>query len=853
MRPLKLTMQAFGSFPSKVEIPFENLGKGNIYLISGVTGSGKTTIFDAISYALFNSSSGENRGNSTFKSHFAKDDTESFVTLEFLFNGEKYIITRYPSYEQKKTRGEGTVLKQSRALLTLPDGKIIEKVKEIDNFIVELLGMNSAQFGQIALLAQGEFLKLLHADTQTRADVFRRIFKTWNYADFQQKLKEKSNSYKNDYEALKNSILQYISEIQPLDNQLLELKENYLQSKYFDNLSDFVELLDLQNKDDEKKLKQIKNEVVNFEKEINEKKDYFSKIQNKLSIIKQIQDYNNELKNKNIEYEKIKKEYLNLEKYKKQHNNLILEIEKTQQSYKKALEIKELKAQILSDKKQLETGFSALEQIKNKIHILKIEHLKYSFNSYLNFKNTATIKKESFIKLQKETQKQANEYLKNYNDYLKIQAGIIAQSLCDDSPCPVCGSLSHPNPAKIENKNLTKEFLDSSKEELDLLNSNLSKIAQECSVLNEKTDFSKELYNSLLKKYELAIKEEKTDFLELDFETEINSELKELEIQNEKNNSKILSIKSIEAKIETLLKDIKTDDIESILNLQNKQIDEKDLLEKQINEIEQTYSEIKNDITNLSSKIDLLNSQLIQFSSIDETKLEQINLEVDKLIKILEELENSIHKIIIRKSINEKTLETIKRKNLEFQKLCEIYSHYKILSDCANGNMSKNVKIPFEQYIQGYYLDLVLHEANKRLKIMTQNQFQLIRKKDIDSRQSKTGLDLEVMDFHTFKKRSTKTLSGGESFKAALSLALGLSDCISNFSSAMNIEAMFIDEGFGSLDSESLELAMDVIFNLSDNNRLIGIISHIEDLKSKIENQITTIKTENGSKLVLNF
>jgi len=148
---------------------------------------------------------------------------------------------------------------------------------------------------------------------------------------------------------------------------------------------------------------------------------------------------------------------------------------------------------------------------------------------------------------------------------------------------------------------------------------------------------------------------------------------------------------------------------------------------------------------------------------------------------------------------------------------------------------------------------MVLFEANKRLKVMTNNQFQLLRKKDVSTLQSKTALDLEVMDFHTFKKRSTKTLSGGESFKAALSLALGLSDCISNFSGSINIDAMFIDEGFGSLDSESLELAMDVIFNLSTNNKLIGIISHIDELKSKIQNQITAIKTQQGSNLEINF
>ena len=197
MRPLKLTMQAFGAFKDKVEINFENLGQNNIYLISGITGSGKTTIFDAICYALFNSSSGTNRGNQTLRSHYALDNTESFVELEFLFNNEKYKVLRHPSYERKKTRGEGNILEQAKAELFLPNGKIIEKPKEVDEFIENLLGINVSQFSQIALLAQGEFLKILNSDTQTRGEIFRNIFKTWNYANFQNKLKDKVFEYKN--------------------------------------------------------------------------------------------------------------------------------------------------------------------------------------------------------------------------------------------------------------------------------------------------------------------------------------------------------------------------------------------------------------------------------------------------------------------------------------------------------------------------------------------------------------------------------------------------------------------------------------------------------------------------------
>ena len=198
MRPLKLSMQAFGPFSSKVEIDFSKLGKGNIYLISGVTGSGKTTIFDAICYALFNTSSGSNRGSSTLRSHYAPDNIESYVEFSFLFNEQEYKVIRYPSYERKKSRGEGVILERSKALLYLPGGKIIEKANEVDSYIEELLGLNVTQFSQIALLAQGEFLKLLNADTQTRADVLEIYLKRQIMLNFKEVLKIKNLNMKKN-------------------------------------------------------------------------------------------------------------------------------------------------------------------------------------------------------------------------------------------------------------------------------------------------------------------------------------------------------------------------------------------------------------------------------------------------------------------------------------------------------------------------------------------------------------------------------------------------------------------------------------------------------------------------------
>ncbi|MBQ9149776.1 SMC family ATPase [bacterium] len=854
MRPIKLTLQAFGPFKEKIVIPFENLGSGNIYLISGVTGSGKTTIFDAICYALFNSSSGSIRGNSSLKSHFASDETESFVEFDFMFNGEKYSILRHPSYERKKTRGEGFIIEQSKAQITLPNGKIIEKTKEVDEYIQNLLGLDVVQFSQIALLAQGEFLKLLNADTQTRAEVFRNIFKTWDYANFQNNLKDKMLELKNEYCAIENSILQHISAVLCVDEELNNISQKYTQNSCFDNLDDYILLLTSQNKKDIDSLELVKKETETIEKNISNLQNEFQKIQNKIQIQKQIYDFLSEKSVLDNEFKIIENDFKTIPELKNKLNCLLLEIKKIQDDYEKISEITKLK----DEKSEVQTKNDEIEKeilaTKEKDKTIKNNYLQFVHSQKLQLANDLANMQQEFLNFQNEVNQKSTKYDFEYNEYLKMQAGIIAQSLKNNQPCPVCGSLVHPAPAKIENKNLTKEYIDESKNELDELNKILFEKSNNCSLLAEKIKSKEDLFELLVKKYNLQKDNiTNTQIDEIDFENEILVNEKELEALNSEAINISQTLSSIDSKIDLLLKNIKDIDIELILKNHETLEKEYETLKNKISTIEEKYN-IKNvETNNLNSKIKLLEEQMKTFQDIDINRINEIQLKIEKDKEQILNLDKNIEEIISRKSINEKMLAEIVLKSEQFEKASKEYRNYKILSDCANGTLKGKVRMPFEQYIQGYYLDLVLYEANKRLKIMTQNQFQLFRKNDSFALNQKAGLDLEVMDFHTFKKRSTKTLSGGESFKAALALALGLSDCVSNFSGAINIDAMFIDEGFGSLDSESLELALDVVFSLSDNKRLIGLISHIEDLKSKIQNQIIVNKSQEGSSVEINF
>lgn len=855
MRPIKLTMQAFGPFKDKITIPFENLGNNNIYLISGATGSGKTTIFDAICYALFNTSSGTLRGNQTLRSHFANEDTISYVEFDFIFNNELYSILRHPSYERKKARGEGYIIEQAKAQITLPNGKIIEKLKDVDDYIKELLGLDAAQFSQIALLAQGEFLKLLNSDTQTRGEIFRNIFKTWNYANFQNKLKDETQNYKNIYQNLENSILQYIMGIVAIDENLSLLCQKYNDTKCFNNLDEFIFLLENQNKIDNNNLIQIQKNIEELEKNIEKSQTNFQIIQNKINILKQKEDLKNQETCLNDEFKKIQIEYNKKSEYEKEIQNILLEIQKNEENHQKSIKIKELT--ILKEKAENEFKLKTndLDKIKNNIETLKLSHIKQISNEYNSLIEKRDEEQKTFKNLQQEIFKLTNDYNLKYNNYLEIQAGIIAKTLKTGYPCPVCGSLEHPNIAKIENENLTKEYIDNLKNELDEQNKKLIKLSQDCSSLNEKAASKLKEFNQFSKKYSINIEKIKYDILHEDYENIILDNEKSIEKLNNEINTLKNEITSFNSKITAIKDGANISDVDVILKLHETLNYKLNTKKKFLEEVENNYNQKNIELNSTKSKIKLLNEQLKTYKSTktDTKTIDSIKNQITDFKNKIDFFDKEIEILISRKSINEKNLNSIIQKSKEFDKISKIYGDYKILSDCANGNLKGKARIAFEQYIQSYYLDLVLFEANKRLKIMTQNQFQLLRKQDVTSYQSKIGLDIEVMDFHTFKKRSTKTLSGGESFKTALALALGLSDCVSNFSGTINMDAMFIDEGFGTLDAESLETALNVIFELSAANRLVGIISHIDELKLRIPNQIITYKTQNGSFLEINF
>ena len=913
MRPLKLTLSAFGPYAGKTDFDFDKLGTGGLYLITGDTGAGKTTIFDAITYALYGDPSGNNREVSMFRSKYADLETPTFVKLTFKYKDNEYTVKRNPEYERASQRGSGVTKQTAGVELTLPDGKVLTKTKEVDTAIKNIMGIDKNQFCQIAMIAQGDFLKLLLAPTKDRIEIFRHIFKTKLYSDLQNKLKQEASSLDNNCSKIRQSITQYISGINcdesslhcvqvskaknselPIDECIL-LLENLLAEDSQSEEKTAEKILNIEKQADTIKLNIQQGESISRAKILLEQTQaLLEKLSSEKITLAATLDEENK---RSVEIEKLTKDSATISAQLPEYDELsqkqsalaknISLIEKNNLTLNKAkTDIDTLKSQIESLNAESKTLEKCGEQkiiLENNIlslndRLSKLQQLLQSMEALK--KNHEEHKKA--VQIYKE--KQANvdsldaSYKEGHKLYLDAQAGILAESLEENMPCPVCGSLSHP-------KKASKPVDVPTKDELDALQNRISAANKEVEMASQTAGKIKGIIDEKMESTLTSIKELLGD-INMNSATDIAKEnISELQAK----------IKSINSEIKQLSKNIsRKDSIEKILPQSTKRLEE---LQDSINTISNTVTTYTSENKAIEERIADLKSKLLFSSKLEaDTKIksnndtvlkiqkaielatkrlneckeklasanatkvelskqlegkEEINLENEKNklyelegnIKRLRSYKEEIHSRIVNNQSNYKNI------NLKSDELIEVEKQYavvKSLSDTANGNITGKDKIMLETYIQMHYFDRIISRANARLVIMTGGQYDLVRRKEAASKMGQSGLDLDVIDHYNGTERSVKSLSGGESFKASLALALGLSDEIQSSAGGIQLDTMFIDEGFGSLDEDSLSQAMNALASLASSNKLIGIISHVGELKQKIDKQIIVKKDKTG-------
>lgn len=913
MRPNKLIMSAFGPYAGKVTVELDKLGQNGLYLITGDTGAGKTTIFDAITYGLFGEASGQTRETSMFRSKYAEPETPTEVELYFTCKNKEYYIKRNPEYERPKSRGEGFTSEKANAELHFPDGRVITKLKEVNNAVVEIIGIDRNQFTQIAMIAQGDFLKLLLASTDERKKIFQKLFKTQSYYVIQEKLKSESGKLGHEYDAIKSSIEQYINGI------VCDEENAYFQEVCNAKTGDFtteeiVELLKKLILHDEASENVISREKEKLQKELDDVKVRITKAEDiaraKIDLGKNESDLKIELEKENNIKEKLKTEEAKLPEVKRiaekaaeikaflpdydelsekqtifNKNKIFIDVS-SENLVKTEANINELTQEIAAlteegktlekigeEKLKLESEKKTQEEIKTKLEQLNknIDNVNNQCSKYLEAINLYSQK-------QKNAELSEDELKEKTRIYFEAQAGILAETLEMDKPCPVCGSTSHPKLATKPIDVPTKDELDDLQDKTNAANTIANNARDEAGKLKGALDEKKE---SVKKEILLLLGEITQD----DAKSTITVRVSDIEALINNINDKMRKVKAkIERKeeIDELLPQ-KTSVLEKAkeeLSQINDEVKAKTIenaaLEKRISELAgklqfETKAIAENQIIILNNEAETIQKaydealkavnenkeKLISLKSAKEEILKRIgdgtdvNLEKAKENKqILEvkqsELEAKSKTVHSRKTSNQSSLNNIFKKLDEIKTVEEKWTWMKALSNTANGNLSGKEKVMLETYIQMTYFDRIINRANTRFMVMSGGQYELKRRKEAENNRSQSGLELDVIDHYNGTERSVKTLSGGESFKASLSLALGLSDEIQSSAGGIRLDTMFVDEGFGSLDDESLAQAIKALSSLAESNRLVGIISHVSELKDKIDKQIVVKKERTG-------
>lgn len=1050
MRPIKLVMNAFGPYASKEEVDFEIFGENGLFLITGDTGSGKTTIFDAITFALFNKTSGMDRSISNIRSDFAGAEEETYVEFTFSHMGRTYQIYRSPQYEKIKKDGSGFTTKTAKARLLREPDEPIEGTNKVDEAVSSLLRIDYQQFKQISMLAQGEFKDVLNADSKRRGEILQKIFSTERYSYLSRRLDERARTAYGEMKNIFRSIDQYFDEIQ-YDEQSCYANEVALQKKLMQTdreqyqVERKIELLNQIIAEDAQKIEVQETCVIQRQKEAAEKlkaytlihanNELFRKYQAIVSEKEQLEAQKEEMdKKKNLllkqkkavyevktfydAYELTKRDCENIREKCENADIELKEAERNLNTVEVALEEAEGKKPLADAKKEEARRLLAEEEqyqkreelecqirvcenkseqlthqknnqeanIKQRKDILEVGHTRMRELSGCNegyllaeqdcsrltekWEKAQTLLTEkipavrktkgALILAQQDFLEKRAEYdsrNEQYNHYEKLleeaRAGILAARLIQGKPCPVCGSTEHPAPAPMPAEGVTENGLKERKEKRDVAEQ-MKNIANDKTIaLNSQFETEqKSLYNEIRTQLELPAMEEATEEeiirkLELHLEQitmqkeaaekkkqQFAEEKRELEaLQNQvQENEKWLEdtqeeLKTICEKMNGLgtqkaelegqrkaMKDLKYDSLEAAVTertkltkeaeeiyhiIEQKQIatqnarvvlaekktacqsltEQKAALAETLKEKETAYVEAresqafvdeadflpylvsKEEISRREEEIrryesavtaNKANYQSAEEDIRDKEQLdeEQAKLESDSYKEAEEQERELLTKLKQRKERNVETANKILHKKLEVEDKLEEVSMLSNLASLFTGRTAGKNRTSFETFVQMSGFDRIIHAANRRLLPISGGQYQLYRHEDLNAK-GNIALNLDILDNYTGKKRPVNTLSGGESFMASLSLALGLSDCVTANAGGIKIDTLFIDEGFGTLDEKSLNDAITMLHELSASDKMIGIISHREELREELPKKILITKTNKGSHIAL--
>ena len=941
MRPLRLTMSAFGPYAGKTELSLEQLGTRGLYLVTGDTGAGKTTIFDAITFALFGEASGDSRTADMLRSKYADAGTPTQVELVFAYAGKTYKVRRSPEYERPAKRGDKLVTQKAEAELTLPDGRVMTGLKDVDARVQDILGVTRKQFSQIAMIAQGEFRRLLQANTKERMEIFRGIFKTEGYATLQQQLKNEASRSREHCAALQQSVQQYVSglrceaedplasrvdlaregrlpsdEILPLLEQLLarDEQEAVMLEENLHRTEQQLDVLGQKLRDAAARAEresQKKAVQENLEQAEQRQQAVQSTAQEAQALLPQAEEAKRQkviLEQQLPRYEELEQKQADL----RQTNQAIQRREKELSDTKNRLStlaeeltVMQTEAGSLGD---VSVALAEARHREEQLHLQKttIQNLQRQLTDYGKLLDRLARAQEAYVAARETAEQRQAEYVHKNRAFLDAQAGILARDLTEGQPCPVCGSLHHPVLAEASAEAPDQAAVELAKQAADQASQETSeKSAAAAALRGQQESQEAALVEALRVQFVKAGEEElqtidprkqersnvlivlalgvPTDVLQQqkhltylirtadDQLRTLSDQLKTLEKKQQRRRSLDKTIPeklekqkqttdelqalektlagetarrdALQTQIRQLTEQLPFEDRKTVEEHIQKLVQKAQEVEKQNEAARQALEDVQKQIEGLQGQKKTLEEQLLALPVCD---VEALQAEQEAAQQKRSQLTEKQRQLAVYQNDHRSVRDNFSKQSQALTAAEHRYQWVKALYETASGTISGKEKITLETYIQTTYFDRILNRANVRLMVMSDGQYELKRRELPGNRKSQSGLDLDVIDHYNGSERSADTLSGGEAFLASLALALGLSDEVQASAGGIRMDTLFVDEGFGSLSENALELAMKALTGLSEGNRLVGIISHVSELKERIDRQIVVTKDRTG-------
>ena len=890
MRPLKLTLSAFGPYAAKTVLDLAQLGRGGLYLVTGDTGAGKTTLFDAITYALYDHSSGGVREGAMLRSKYAEPGTPTFVELEFEVRGQRCTVRRNPEYLRPKARGEGFTTEKADACLTYADGRPpVTRAKDVTAAVVDIIGLDYNQFSQIAMIAQGQFTRLLNASTEERSKIFRKLFRTQPYQRLQERLQAENAALTRQREEQSVRIGQLLSGLSwaegDADEAVLDELAPLCEAGGQASPEAVLPLLDALLAGQEQALSLSTSARTETEAELD-------KLQQTLGRAEQAEKLRLELTAAQARQDALRPVLDAAEaeaalhagnsaaldalagKLERAKSNLAAfdgldSLEKKLSAARDAAALENARAEKRrAALGQLDGELTALEQSLAALGGAEAEKVSLEARAeQLARRETALAQlAQSLAEGQRRGQaaRQAQELylladgakerahaLRDHLEraFLNAQAGLLAESLTDGTPCPVCGSTHHPKRAVLPAEAPTQARVDAARQSAD----EADRAAQEASAAAAKAVAADREAKATLRRDAEALLPERftspegpvkltVSLLKTALAEESEALHAAQEAARQSASAKALEAQCAEARA-ALPAAGREEARRALAGLEN----ERCTLRAGMDAAASALAKARQDYAAAEAAVTTLTAQ--QTEAGEAADLPALESQRDALTARRTALAAQEKALTARLLPNRKAADLYRQHAAARAELERRWQWVNALASTAGGTLSSKQKIRLEAYIQMNYLDAILVHANTRLMQMTAGQYELERV-GAENQRSQSGLDLGVIDHYNGTRRSVKTLSGGESFKASLALALGLSDEVQSAAGGIRLDTLFLDEGFGSLDDESLEQAIRVLAGLTEGDRLVGIISHVAALKERIDKQVVVKKARSGGSTV---